>query len=140
MEPEYFADAVDRDEDVDLAFRSGRSRRVTSGAWLVNCTGTLLRKPHPSEPFVTVSGRTLSWQMRSSSAGALPTKVLLDCGLDYDLWYPLPRRRRAPSTSCATTGVAATRRGRAASPHAETPGGRGARRHLATRGIGRYHA
>ena len=23
---------------------------------------------------------------------ALPNKVLLDCGLDYDLWYPLPRR------------------------------------------------
>lgn len=149
IENEYFADAVDRDGGVEFSYRSGRTRTVAAGSWLVNCTGTLLRKPQPYEPFVSPSGRTLSIQMRSSTTGvfspfagyylthlmftdrlrdlglyelditdlysktkplviyasmslslhnlsliseALPNKVLLDCGLDYDRWYPLHRR------------------------------------------------
>ncbi len=148
-EHEYFADAVDRGEAVDLVLRSGGTRTVPPGTWLVNCTGSLLRTSHPYEPFVSPSGRTLSIQMRSSTTGifsafagyylthlmftgrlgsvglyeldveelhqkarhvvtfaslslsvhnlsllseALPKKALMECGLDYDLWYPLPRR------------------------------------------------
>lgn len=149
VEQEYFVDAVDRDDGVELVFRSGRTRAVPPGSWLVNCTGSLLRTTHDYEPFVSSSGRTLSIQMRSSVTGAfssfagyylthlmfagqlgriglyeldieelhakspstvvyasmslalhnlsliadtLPTKVLTGCGLDFDLWYPLPRR------------------------------------------------
>ncbi len=150
IEGEYFTDAIDStDGGVELGFRSGRSRAVPSGCWLVNCTGSLLRTPHPYEPFVSPSGTTVSIQMRSSTTGAfspfagyylthllftgqlggaglreldleelhskakavaiyasmsltihnlsviseaLPKKALMDCGLDYDRWYPLPRR------------------------------------------------
>ena len=149
IEMEYFTDAVDRDEGVDLVLRSGRSLPAPSGTWLVNCTGSLLRGSHPYEPFVSNSGATLSLQMRSSPTGVfspfggyylthlmfrgdlggaglyaldmedlylkakpvviyasmslsmhnlsimsdvLPARVLMSCGLDYDRWYPLPRR------------------------------------------------
>ncbi|WP_183098697.1 NAD(P)-binding protein [Nocardioides pelophilus] len=151
VESEYFADAVDGDAGVELVLRSGDTRPVVPGTWLINCTGSLLRagELHPYEPLVSPSGRTLSLQMRASTTGvfssfagyfmthlmftdqlrdvglyvldvedlftkarplaiyasmslsmhnlsvisdALPNKVILDCGLDYDLWYPLPRR------------------------------------------------
>ncbi len=150
IEHDYFTDAVDgAGDDVDLAFRSGRTLTVPSGTWLVNCTGSLLRTPHAYEPYVSPSGRTLSIQMRSSTTGAfspfagyylthllftgrmeradlyamdiedlytkakslvvyasmslmvhnlsliseaLPKRALMDCGLDYDRWYPAPRR------------------------------------------------
>jgi len=149
LENEYLADAVDRDGGVDLVFRSGGTRAVRPGTWLVNCTGSLLREPRPYEPFASPSGRILSIQMRSSTTGvfspfagyflthlmftdqltdaglfeldiaelhakakslvvyasmsltlhnlsliidALPSKAILGCGLDYDLWYP-PHRR-----------------------------------------------
>jgi hypothetical protein len=149
IEKEYFTDAVDDGENVEIVFRSGRTATVPPGTWLVNCTGSLLRSPHPYEPFVSPAGTTLSIQMRSSATGpfspfggyylthllfagrlgnaglyeldmedlyakakdiviyaamshtvhnlsvlsdALPSKVMLDCGLDYDRWYPLPRR------------------------------------------------
>jgi len=149
IEPEYFTDAVDRDDGVDLVLRGGGKHAVPTGTWLVNCTGSLLRTSHPYEPFVSASGATLSIQMRSSVTGAfsafagyylthllftgqlrqlglyeldiedlyskakpvvtyasmslslhnlsvisevLPKKVLMDCGLDFDRWYPLPRR------------------------------------------------
>lgn len=150
LENEYLADAVDGDGGVELVLRSGGTRRVAEGTWLVNCTGSLLRDdPHPYEPFASPSGRVLSIQMRSSTTGvfssfagyflthlmfrdglrdaglweldveslfakarplaiyasfslsmhnlsllmeALPNRVLLECGLDYDNWYPMPRR------------------------------------------------
>ncbi|MBW3665909.1 MAG: potassium transporter [Actinobacteria bacterium] len=149
IEKEYFSDAVDRDDEVELVFRSGRTHIVPRGTWLVNCTGSLLRTSHPYEPFVSPAATTLSIQMRSSTTGvypsfagyflthlmfrgqlgglglyeldiadlyskakaivtfasmslalhnlsmiseALPKKVLMDCGLDFDRWYPLPRR------------------------------------------------
>ncbi|MCX6397940.1 MAG: hypothetical protein NTV23_15740 [Propionibacteriales bacterium] len=151
IENQYFADAHDHDHDrgVDLVLRTGDVRPVPEGTWLVNCSGALLRTPHPYEPFISAGGRCLSLQMRSSTTGAfssfagyyithlmfhdrlrdlglyeldledlhakakslvvyasmslsmhnlslvaeaLPTKAMLDCGLDYDLWYPLPRR------------------------------------------------
>lgn len=149
IEKEYLSDAVDQDDGVALVYRSGRSRAVPPGSWLVNCTGSLLRTSQPYEPFVSPAGTTLSIQMRSSATGvfpsfagyylthlmfagrlgdlglyeldvadlstkakravvfasvsltlhnlsmlseALPTKVLMGCGLDFDRWYPLPRR------------------------------------------------
>ena len=149
VEHEYLADVVDRDGEPELVFRSGRTRALPRGSWIVNCTGSLLRTGHPYEPFVSPAGSTLSIQMRSSVTGpfssfggyylthllfrdklqgiglyeldieelqrkasnvvfyasvslamhnlalisaAVPNKVLLECGLDFDRWYPLPRR------------------------------------------------
>ncbi len=146
---EYLADAVDRNGAVELVLRSGDVRVVPPGTWLVNCSGALLREPHPYEELISASGRVLSLQMRASTTGifssfsgyfvahlmfadklrglglytldveelfskarplavyasmslsmhnlslitdALPNKVLLGCGLDFDRWYPLPRR------------------------------------------------
>lgn len=148
-ENEYLADAIDRDGRVELVLRSGDVRPVPPGTWLVNCSGALLREPHPYEDLVSPSGRVLSLQMRASAYGiftpfagyfmthlmladklpglgiytldiedlfgkarplaiyasmtlsmhnlsllsqALPSKVLLDCGLDFDRWYPVLRR------------------------------------------------
>lgn len=149
IEREYFVDAVDAVDGVDLVLRSGGTRSVPPGTWLVNCTGSLLRETHPYEPYVSPAGTTLSLQMRSSTTGvfssfagyylthllyagklesaglyeldveelsardksvvgfasmslalhnlslisdALPSKVMMECGLDYDRWYPFPRR------------------------------------------------
>lgn len=150
VENEYFADAVDREGRTELVLRSGGVREVQPGTWLVNCTGSLMRKElRPYEELISPSGRVLSIQLRSSATGvftsfagyfmthlmftdklrtadiyvldveelfskarplaiyasfscsmhnlsviskALPNKVLLDCGLDYDRWYPFPRR------------------------------------------------
>ncbi len=148
-ENEYLANAVDREGGVELVLRSGDVRAVRPGTWLVNCSGALLRDPHPYEELISASGRVLSLQMRASTTGifssfagyfmthlmfadklrglgiytldveelfakarplavyasmslsmhnlslitdALPNKVLLGCGLDFDRWYPLPRR------------------------------------------------
>lgn len=159
VEQEYFADAVDGANGVDLVYRSGRSRNVPAGSWLVNCTGSILRRSHEYEPFVSPSGMTLSIQMRSTPTGifapfsgyylthlmfrnqlvglglyeldieelyrkakplvvfasmsvsllslsliseTLPNKVLLGCGLDYDRWYPLPRRMASVTEFLAT--------------------------------------
>ncbi len=147
--PEYLSDVVDRDGGAELVFRSGHTRDVPAGTWLVNCTGSLLRESHPYEPFVSPGGRVLSIQMRSSTTGAfssfagyylthllfrdllgtvglyaldmeelhrkdktvaiycsmsltmhnlsliadaVPVSVMLGCGLDFDRWYPVPRR------------------------------------------------
>jgi hypothetical protein len=149
VEHEYLDDVTDDTEGASLVFRSGRTVSVPTGAWIVNCTGTLLRDGHPYEPFVSAGGRVASLQMRSSTTGVfssfagyylphlllrnelgdaglyamdvedlhhkhksvaiyasmslamhnlsllseiLPTKVMLACGLDFDRWYPLPRR------------------------------------------------
>jgi len=149
VEREYLADAVDVDGGTQLVFRSGRTRDVPAGTWVVSCTGSLLRTAHPYEPFVANGGTTLSIQMRSSVTGpfssfggyylthllflgklgraglyeldiedlqskasnavfyasvslsmhnlglvaaAVPKKVILDCGLDFDRWYPMHRR------------------------------------------------
>ncbi len=160
IEMEYFTDAVDRGEGVELVMRSGRSLPVPTGTWLVGCTGSLLRgASQPYEPYVSDSGRTLSLQMRSSTTGvvssfggyylthllfrgelgrvglyamdleelarkakplvmyaglsqsilnlslisdALPARVLMSCGLDYDRWYPLPRRMLGVTQFLAT--------------------------------------
>ena len=54
---EYFTDAVDRDDGVELVLRSGRSLPVPPG----HLAGELHRLaaprcPHPYEPFVSDSG------------------------------------------------------------------------------------
>ncbi|MEV6223716.1 FAD-dependent oxidoreductase [Nocardia fluminea] len=147
---DHVVDAVDRDGETDLVFRSGSSRTMQPGSWIVNCTGYILRSdpPPPYEPYVSGSGAILSLQPRSAtfhltsymgyflthllfldklrevplyeldaldlrkksnaalpyvlgtlavhnlslSIDSIPSKAFLDCGIDLDRWYPLPRR------------------------------------------------
>lgn len=148
---DHLVDAVDHDDSVELVFRTGETRAVRPGSWLVNCTGYVMQQDHPYEPYVSAGGAVLSINSRSATfhlssyagyfmthlffldalreaplyavdleelmkksknvlpytmfslvqhnlsllADALPTKVFQDCGLDFDLWFPLPRRLAA---------------------------------------------
>jgi Pyridine nucleotide-disulphide oxidoreductase len=145
---DHFVDAVDGDGATRLMFRSGATKQVPPGSWIVNCTGYVSRIDQDYEPYASDSGAVLSIQVRSavlhlsSYAGyflthllflgalrdaglyeldlqellnkskavtpfalfslvqhnisiisdCVPAKVFRDCGLDFDLWYPLPRR------------------------------------------------
>jgi len=145
---DYFVDAVDRSDGIDMVLRSGATKAITPGSWLVNCTGYSFRQDRPYEPFVSPSGAVLSLAPRSATmhlpsytayfltqllflrkltqlplyeldlpalrarsplalpytvfsltqynlsliSDVVPAKVFLDCGLDLNRWYPLPRR------------------------------------------------
>ena len=145
---DHVVDAVDRNGATELVFRSGATKSIQPGSWMVNCTGYAFRGDHPYEPYVSPSGAVLSIQPRSATlhltsfmayfmthllflgkisdlplyeldmqdlrrksnaafpyaaftlaqynlsliSDSVPTKVLLDCGLDFERWYPLPRR------------------------------------------------
>jgi Pyridine nucleotide-disulphide oxidoreductase len=145
---DYLVDAVDRDGATDLLFRSGHTKQIQPGSWIVNCTGYVMRGSHPYEPYVSDSGAVVSIHPRSATmhltsfmayflthllflgnirdvrlyeldiedlrrksiealpytilslaqynlsliSDVVPIKALLDCGLDSDRWYPLPRR------------------------------------------------
>ena len=146
---DHFVDVVDRNGATDLVFRSGATKAIQPGSWIVNCTGYFMRDDHPYEPYVSASGAVVSIQPRSATtafdvvhgllpdapavswarsgtfrcmnsicedlrkksnaafpftlftlaqynfsliADSVPTKVFPDCGLDFDRWYPLPRR------------------------------------------------
>ena len=60
-------DVVDRAGVPALEFRSGSSRSVPAGTWIVNCTGYLLNEGHAYEPYVSAGGAVLSIQMRSAT-------------------------------------------------------------------------
>ncbi|MFZ0833299.1 MAG: FAD-dependent oxidoreductase [Mycobacterium sp.] len=147
---DYFVDAVDRNGTTELILRSGATKPVQPGSWIVNCTGYLGLdgNRHPYEPYVSDSGAVVSIQPRSSTLhlpafqgyflahllflGKLrdiplyeldlqelrekpnvvmpyalfalvqhnlsliydnvPRRVFSENGLDFDKWYPLPRR------------------------------------------------
>lgn len=148
VDMEYFDDAIDKPEGLELLYRSGATRLVQQGSWLVNCSGYVLRTETEYEPYVSTHGTTLSINTRSVTIGftsfasyflthlmflgrlddtplyeldaedlrrkskealtwtlltlgqynlslifdAVPSKVFLDCGLDFDRWYPIQRR------------------------------------------------
>jgi hypothetical protein len=59
MVSDYLVDAVDRGGKVELLLRSGASRQIEPGSWLVNCTGYLFgeRAQHRTyEPYVSADG------------------------------------------------------------------------------------
>jgi hypothetical protein len=145
---DHLVDVVDRNGATELVFRSGATKSIQPGSWLMNCTGYALRVGHDYEPYVSGSGSVLSIQPRSATlhltsfmayfmthllflgklndlplyeldmeglraksqtalpyamfalaqhnmsliSDCVPTKVVLDCGLDFERWYPLPRR------------------------------------------------
>ena len=148
---DHFVDAVDRDGATELVMRSGATKAIAPGSWIVNCTGYLDGGDHPYEPYVSEGGSVITVHARSATLhltsfaayflthllflgkikdvplyeldmpmlrrkanaafpytiftlaqhnlsliyDAVPTKVFLDCGLDLDRWYPLPRRMAA---------------------------------------------
>lgn len=145
---DHLDDVVDRDGSTEAVFRSGATKTIREGSWIVNCTGYLTKGDHPYEPYVSAAGSVLSIQPRSATmhltsymgyflthamfldklaelplyevdmqdlwdkhksvlpytlfalaqynlglmADAMPAKVFGECGLDYDRWYPWPRR------------------------------------------------
>jgi cation diffusion facilitator CzcD-associated flavoprotein CzcO len=146
---DYFTDAVDRNGEAELVFRSGSRKTIQPGSWLINCTGYLCGPTDlPYEPYISASGAVVSinprsWvlhlpafhgyylahllfldklrelplyeldmlDLRRKSPTAhpyalfalvqhnlsliydnVPRSVLSDNRLDFDAWYPLPRR------------------------------------------------
>jgi thioredoxin reductase len=146
---DYFDDAVDRGGSTELVFRSGSTRTIQPGSWIVNCTGYLGGDSVlPYEPYVSASGAVVaihprSWilhlpafhgyylahllfldklrelplyevdmvDLRQKSPTAhpyalfalvlhnlsliydnVPRRIFSDNRLDFDAWYPLPRR------------------------------------------------
>ena len=155
---DHLVDAVDRNGATDLMFRSGATKAIQPGSWIVNCTGYLKSGNHPYEPYVSGGGAVLSIQPRSATmhltsymgyylthllflgkitdiplyeldaedmrtkarvafpytlfslvqynlsliADNVPASVFFDCGLDFDRWYPFPRRMAAMVKSLLT--------------------------------------
>ncbi len=146
---DYFEDAVDRNGTTELVFRSGSTKAIQPGSWVVNCTGYVgFNGEYPYEPYASPSGAVVSINMRSAVlhlpafmgyflghllfSGKLteiplyevdwqelrhklpvgfpyvlfalvqhnlsliydnvPSRVFSENGLDFDKWYPLPRR------------------------------------------------
>jgi cation diffusion facilitator CzcD-associated flavoprotein CzcO len=145
---DHAVDVVDRNGMTEMVFRSGATKTVQPGSWIVNCTGYLMQQDHPYEPYVSPSGKVMSIQVRSATlhltsymgyflthlmflgkineiplyeldgqdlrtkcraagpytlitlvqynlsliSDRVPGKVFADCGLDFDRWFPLPRR------------------------------------------------
>ncbi len=58
MVSDHLVDAVDRDGGVELMLRSGATRQIESGSWLVNCTGYVFgeQAQPPYEPYVSRGG------------------------------------------------------------------------------------
>lgn len=65
---DHLVDVVDRDGAAEMIMRSGATRPVEDGSWIVNCTGYLLKADgHPYEPYITAGGSVLSIQPRSAA-------------------------------------------------------------------------
>lgn len=62
---DHFVDAVDDNDDTRVVFRSGATARIRPGSWIVNCTGYVLRRNYPYEPYSS-GGAVMSIQNRSA--------------------------------------------------------------------------
>jgi pyridine nucleotide-disulfide oxidoreductase len=146
---DHLVDAVDRNGTTDLVFRSGSTKTIQPGSWVVNCTGYFKRVVDRAYvPYLSRSGAVLSIEPRSLTlhltsymgyfmthllmldkirdvplyeldaldlrnkanavfpytlfslaeynlsllTDSLPAKVFSECGLDFNRWYPWPRR------------------------------------------------
>lgn len=61
----HLTDVVDRDGGTELVLRTGETRTVEPGSWIVNCTGYLGPTGRPYEPYTSASGNVLSIQPSS---------------------------------------------------------------------------
>lgn len=146
---DYLEDVVDRMAMTELVFRSGATKAIEPGSWIVNCTGYVKFEPEVCyEPYVSPSGAVVSINVRSAVLHLpafmgyflghllfldklrdvplyevdwqelklqapmafpyvlfalaqynlsliydnVPGSVFKENGLDFDTWYPLPRR------------------------------------------------
>jgi Pyridine nucleotide-disulphide oxidoreductase len=145
---DHLVDVVDRNGGTDLVLRSGSTKAIQPGSWIVNCTGYFKPDDRPYEPYLSRGGAVVSIQPRSVTlqlttfmgyfmthllfldkisdiplyeldamdlrnksnavfpytlfalafhnlsliSDTVPSKVFSECGLDFDRWYPLPRR------------------------------------------------
>jgi Pyridine nucleotide-disulphide oxidoreductase len=146
---DHLVDAVDRNGSTDLVFRSGSTKMIEPGSWIVNCTGYFKRSvDRDYVPYLSRGGAVLSIEPRSVTlhltsymgyfmthllmrdklrdlplyeldaldlrnksnaafpytlfalvqhnlsliSDVLPAKAFSECGLDFNLWYPWPRR------------------------------------------------
>jgi cation diffusion facilitator CzcD-associated flavoprotein CzcO len=62
---DHLVDAVDRNGDTELILRSGATKAIQPGSWIVNCTGYFKYDERAYEPYVSSSGAVLSIQPRS---------------------------------------------------------------------------
>ena len=64
---DHFVDAVDRTGSTEMVLRSGATKAIERGSWIVNCTGYVPQREYPYEPYVSHSGAVLSIQPRSTT-------------------------------------------------------------------------
>ncbi len=64
---DHFVDAVDRNGSTELVLRSGATKSIEPGSWIVNCTGYARQREYPYEPYVSDSGAVVSIQLRSAT-------------------------------------------------------------------------
>jgi len=64
---DHLVDVVDSNGATDLVFRSGSTKAIQSGSWIVNCTGYFKPKDCPYEPYLSRSGAVVSIQPRSAT-------------------------------------------------------------------------
>src|SRR5262249_37419754 len=62
---DHLVDVADRNGGTDLVFRSGSTKAIQPGSWIVNCTAYFKSHDRPYEPYVSRSGAVLSIQPRS---------------------------------------------------------------------------
>jgi hypothetical protein len=63
----HLVDAVDRGATTELVFRSGSTKTISPGSWIVNCTGYFMHLDYPYEPYVSANGAVVSIQPRSAT-------------------------------------------------------------------------
>jgi hypothetical protein len=63
---DHFVDAVDRNGTTEMVFRSGASKSIEPGSWIVNCTGYFKKVvDRPYVPYISPGGAVLSIEPRS---------------------------------------------------------------------------
>lgn len=57
---DHLVDAVDRNGSTELVFRSGATKAIQPGSWIVNCTGYIMRREYAYEPYISGGGAVVS--------------------------------------------------------------------------------
>ncbi|MEY4577681.1 MAG: hypothetical protein RL701_2384 [Pseudomonadota bacterium] len=63
---DYLVDVEDRDGRPTMLLRSGATRAIEPGSWLINCTGYFSKRTQPYEPYLSAGGRVLTIHPASS--------------------------------------------------------------------------
>ena len=65
---DYLEDAVDLNGTTKLVLRSGSTKTIQPGSWVINCTGYVrFTGEHPYEPYISPSGAVVSINMHSAT-------------------------------------------------------------------------